>query len=168
MNMFGRDADLPPGVNPEDVMTEDELSAMEKLAKKTVHRGMSVPAILFLESIKPLNFITSQVMVFFEPIIQTVFNFKDYDNFRTALEKRQSIEILIRKIEAHDSVALRKEKAFKKWYRQEKKTWKWYQRYLGIKRPKLDVPEEVLNPPDPAEVAKQITKSDSEDDSKSE
>jgi len=133
------------------ILPEEEEAVLEKLARKVVDRGMTVPAILFLESVKPLNFIGSQTMVFFEPIVQTVFNFKDYDNLRSALEKRESVEILILRIEEYDAVAHKKEKAFKKWYKQEKKKWKWYQRYLGLFRPKYTVPDEVLNPPEEPE-----------------
>ena len=145
MSFLKGGADLP---GPEkETLPEEEMAVLEKLARKTVDKGMTVPAILFLESIKPLNFIGSQVLVFFEPIVQTVFNFKDYDAFRCALEKRESIEILITRIEAFDAVAQKREKAIKKWYKQAKKNWKWYQRYLGVFRPKVQIPDEILNPP---------------------
>ena len=129
------------------ILAEEEEAAFEKLARWVVRKGMTVPAIMALESVKPLNFISSQAMVFFEPIFQAVFNMKEYDTVRQALEKRESIEILILRIEEYDADAYTKERAFKKWYRQEKKKWKWYQRWLGIARPKLQPPDEVLNPP---------------------
>jgi len=138
--------DLP---KPEqDPLESEERAVLEKLAKKVTEKGFTVPAILFLESVKPLNYIGSQALVFFEPIIQTVFNFKDYDNFRCALEKRQSIEILIRMIEEYDAVVLKREKLIKKFMKEQKKSWKWYQRYLGVFTPKVVIPEEILNPPD--------------------
>ncbi|MFQ6008563.1 MAG: hypothetical protein ACE5K8_06370, partial [Candidatus Zixiibacteriota bacterium] len=96
---------------------------------------------------KPLNFIGSQAMVFFEPIVQSLFNFKDYDTFRSALEKRESIEILLLKIEELDAVASEREKRIKKFLKAEKKKWKWYQRWLGIFPPKVQIPDDVLNPP---------------------
>jgi hypothetical protein len=105
---------------------------------------MTVPSILFLESIKPMNFIASQVMVFFEPIVQTIFNFKDYENLRTALEKRDSIEKLVVLIEEYDAIALRREKIVKKYYKEQKKKWKWYQRYLGIFPPRVEYPDELF------------------------
>jgi len=108
---------------------------------------MAVPAIMFLESVKPLNFIGSQTMVFFEPIIQTVFNFKDYDTFRRALEKREMIEIMLLRIEKYDAVAVQRDKRVKKYLKQERKSWKWYQRYLGVFTPKVDYPDEVINGP---------------------
>jgi hypothetical protein len=136
------------------ILPEEEEAVLVKLAGKVVDRGMTVPAILFLESVKPLNFIGSQTMVFFEPIVQTVFNFKDYDNLRSALEKRESIEILILRIEEYDAVDHKRQKAIKKWFKQEKKKWKWYQRYLGIFTPKYPVPEEIINPPEDPEKPK--------------
>ena len=96
MSFFKGSAELP---DPErQPIPEEENLILEKLAKKAVEKGMAVPAILFLESVKPLNYIGSQTMVFFEPIIQTVFNFKDYDTLRMSLEKRETIEILLKKI----------------------------------------------------------------------
>ncbi len=100
----GSGSDVPEKGN--EALPEDESRVLDKLAGKVVEKGMTVPAILFLESVKPLNFIGSQAMVFFEPIVQTVFNIKDYDTLRQALEKRQTIEILLQKIEALDAVAL--------------------------------------------------------------
>ena len=158
MGFFRGSTEFPDSGKP--VLVEEEQAVMEKVAKQVVERRMAVPAIVFLESVKPLNFIASQTLVFFEPIIQSVFTIKDYDTFRTALEKRETIEILIQKIEAYDVIAKKREKAFNKWYKQEKKTWKWYQRYLGVFLPKLDPPDEVkqldaqlkaeLNPPSDA------------------
>jgi hypothetical protein len=145
MSFFKGGVDLPdPEKSP---LPEEEHAVLEKLAKKTVEKRMSIPAIIFLESIKPLNFIGSQFMVFFEPIVQTVFNFKDYNTLRSALEKRETIEILITKIEAYDAVVLKKEKKIKKFMKEEKKKWKWYQRYLGLFTPKVKIPDEVLNDP---------------------
>lgn len=146
MSLFKGHADIPDPDN--SLLPAEEDAVLDKLAKKAVERGMSVPSILFLESVKPLNFIASQVMVFFEPVIQTVFNFKDYNNLRSALEKRESIEILLLKIENYDAVSLSRERRVKKYMKTVKKDWTWYQRYLGLFRPKVKIPDEVLNPPE--------------------
>ena len=60
-------------------------------------------------------------MVFFEPIVQSIFTIKDYNNFRRALERRENIENLLKKIEAQDAVAYKKEKLIRKKYKAEKK-----------------------------------------------
>lgn len=153
MSFFKGSMELP---EPEkDSLPPDEDAVLEKLAKMVVRRGFSVPAIMFLESIKPLNYISSQALVFFEPIVQTVFSFKDYDTFRLALEKRETMEIIILKIEHYDAISHRREKRIKKYYKAQKKNWKWYQRYLGVFTPKVEYPPEVLN--DPPEESEKIS-----------
>lgn len=147
MSIF-RDAMKLPEQGP---LPDEEQVVLEKVAKKVVEKSMTVPAIVFLESVKPLNFVGSQAMVFFEPIVQSLFNLKDYDTFRSALEKRQTLEILIQKIEAMDAVSQEREKRVKAFMKEEKKKWKWYQRYLGVFLPKVTIPDDVLNGPKPAE-----------------
>jgi len=82
---------------------------LRRLAAKVVEWKMTVPAILFLESVKPLNYIGAQAMIFFEPFVQTVFNLKDYDTFRIMMEKRENVERLLLKIEELDDEALRRD-----------------------------------------------------------
>ncbi|MCK4856893.1 MAG: hypothetical protein KAT58_02890 [candidate division Zixibacteria bacterium] len=94
--------------------TDHERELIDKVARKVVHWKMTVPAIVALESVKPLNYIGSQAMVFFEPMVQAVFNFADYDTFRMMMERRETIEILLQRIEHFDALALRKEKLFKR------------------------------------------------------
>lgn len=145
MSFFKGSGDLP---DPEHTsLPADEEDVLERLAKKAVERGMAVPSIIFLESVKPLNFIASQVMVFFEPVIQTIFNFRDYNTLRSALEKRESVEILLLKIEKYDAVTLAREKRIKKYMKEIKKDWAWYQKYLGLFCPKVKIPDDILNPP---------------------
>src|SRR3990172_10976541 len=121
MGFFRGSMELP---DPEKTnLPEEENAVLEKLAHKVVDRGMTIPAILFLESVKPLNYISAQAMVFFEPMVQSVFNFKDYDTMRIALEKRETLEILLVKIEKYDAVSLEREKRLKKFLKQEKKKW---------------------------------------------
>lgn len=131
-----------------DALPEEEAAVIEKVAHQVVKRSMTVPAIIFFESVKPMNFIGSQAMVFFEPMVQSIFEFKDYNTLRQALEKRQTLEILIQRIEALDAVYLAREKRVKAFLKEEKKKWKWYQRYLGLFPPKVKIPDEILNGPE--------------------
>lgn len=141
MSLFRNNMSLPDPDNPP--IPQEENLVLDKLARKVVEKRMTTPAIMFVESVKPLNFIGSQAMVFFEPIIQTIFNFNDYDTLRRALERRETLEILLRKIEKYDAIALRREKRFKKWLKRERKNWKWYQRYLGLFAPRFEPPDEI-------------------------
>lgn len=78
----------------------DDLEELfERLARRVVDMRMAVPAILFLETSKPLNFVGSQVIGTFEPLVRTIFQWSDVEKLRKALEDRGSIERLILKIE---------------------------------------------------------------------
>lgn len=93
------------GVTAED----DELSPqqrdelVEKIARAVVDRNLTAPAVFFLESVKPLSFIGSQVMVFLDPIVRSIFNLRGYNEVRLAMEDRQNVELLLRRIEALDA-----------------------------------------------------------------
>lgn len=141
-DMFSsRAEDTPPEKPP---IPPEEMAVIEKVANKVVQWQMTVPAILFLESVKPLNYLGAQALVFFEPIVQSIFSIKDYNTFRVALERRENIENLLLKIEEFDAVAHDKQKLYKKKLKIERKKWKWYQRYLGIRQPDIKI--------DPAEL----------------
>ena len=94
-------------------ITPQQQEILTKIAQKVVHWKMSVPAVLFLESVKPLNYIGSQLMAFFEPFVQTLFSWKDYDELRKMMEQRETVEKLLRRIEELDSEAQAKEKTLK-------------------------------------------------------
>ncbi|MGQ9705522.1 MAG: hypothetical protein ACUVWP_00775 [bacterium] len=78
----------------------DEL--IEKIATEIVERDLTAPAVFLLESSKPLSFIGSQVLLFLEPIIQSIFEFKSYRDIRVLFEDRENVERLIQRIEALD------------------------------------------------------------------
>jgi hypothetical protein len=106
-------------------LTPQQEEILIKIARKVIHWKMAVPAILFLESMNPLNYVGSQKMAFFEPFVQTLFNWKDYDECRRMMEDRQTVERLLQKIELLDSEALAKEKELKKERKsQRKKQWR--------------------------------------------
>ncbi len=81
-----------------------ETALISKLADFEVRRNMSMPAIMFLESVRPLNFVGSQAMVFFKPFISRLFTKVEYDKLATILEKREVIDILIKEIEKRSAI----------------------------------------------------------------
>ena len=111
----------PKSPKEEKELTPEQQEILDKIAKKVVLWKMSTPAILFLESVKPLNYIGSQMMVFFEPFVQTLFSWKDYDEFRKIMEERENVERLLQTIEKFDAEALAKEKEDKKKRKEERK-----------------------------------------------
>lgn len=115
----------PSGNGESGKLTPRQEEILTKLAQKVVGWKMSVPAILFLETMKPLNYIGSQMMAFFEPMFQAVFSWKDYDEFRRMMEERGTVEKLLQKIEKLDVEAQEKEKVLKKERKlKRKKEWK--------------------------------------------
>ncbi len=82
-----------------DTLENCDTVLIRKLADFVVRRNMSVPAIMFLESVRPLNFVGSQAMVFFKPIISRFFTKVEYDKLATILERREVIDLLIKEIE---------------------------------------------------------------------
>lgn len=95
--------------DPGSPFDESELELMEKLAGKVVRWGMGVPAILFLESSKPFNFIASQMMHFFNPFVSVFLDSDKYDKFAGILEKRESVEEIVRTIERKEAERKREE-----------------------------------------------------------
>ncbi len=71
---------------------------------------MTVPAIFFLESMKPLSFLGSQAMHFFEPFVRALFSVSEYDRFAVMMERRENLEALLVKIETQDDTARRAER----------------------------------------------------------
>ena len=91
-------SDAPP-LSPEDQ------ALLDRVATRVVELHMSVPAILTLETAKPLSVIASQALIFFEPMIQSLFRFTDYRRVTALLERRDAIEALILRIEAGEDAA---------------------------------------------------------------
>ena len=112
-------------------LTSEEAAIMEKIAAKVVGLRMTVPAILFLESVKPLNYIGAQALIFFEPFVQALFNLKEYDTFRQMMERRENVERLLLKIEELDAKALAEERVARK-ARKEVSRQRW-RRWFGRK-----------------------------------
>jgi len=86
-------------------LSPEDRGLIEALAARVVRMQLVVPAILFLESSKPLSFLGSQVMVFFEPFVTTFFTAEGYKRASRLMEDRANVELLIRRIEALESEA---------------------------------------------------------------
>jgi hypothetical protein len=94
---------------------------MDRFAARIVDWRMTAPAILFLESAKPLSFLGNQALVFFQPIVQSVFNFKTYDEFIEILEDRENLEYLLLKIEEVESERRKSEREEREQRREERR-----------------------------------------------
>lgn len=101
MSLFG------PGLNPEDYNSDtpekiDDLA--KRIARKIVERDMTVPAIIFLESIKPVSFLGSQMLVFANPVVSLLVQSGDYYRFVRMIEDRENVEKLTVAIEEENAL----------------------------------------------------------------
>lgn len=97
-----------PELSPED----EEL--IELVAEKVVSSRMTVPAILFVESSKPLSFVGSQFLYFLEPIVRAFVKGDRYTRFAALLEDRNNVEILLQAIEHREAAVQDRERLAKK------------------------------------------------------
>jgi hypothetical protein len=74
------------GFSPEDI------ALLEKVARLIVNRGMAAPAVLFLESLGPLNFLGSQVVHGLKPFLDFVTDAAEVERLAALLERRESVE----------------------------------------------------------------------------
>jgi hypothetical protein len=108
-------------VDDKQALTPEQEKLLDRIAARVVGWRMATPAIMFLESVKPMNYVGSQMMVFFEPFVRAIFNFKEYSIFMEIMQERENVEVLLVKIEKLDLEAYRKEKEEKKKRKEEKK-----------------------------------------------
>jgi hypothetical protein len=101
---------LPP---PPDYLTPEQLKLFDRLSDRVVKMRMTVPAMLFLESTRPLNFIGSQAMLFFAPMVHALFAAHEYNLLQQALERRETLGYLADLLEAKEQVESERERAEK-------------------------------------------------------
>jgi hypothetical protein len=82
-------------------LTEDERRLLDELADGIARRRLTSAAMFFLESVKPMGYVGSQMMLFLRPMVSVVWsNPTRWDQLQQVLEKRGSIELLLRRLEA--------------------------------------------------------------------
>jgi len=82
-----------------DISVERREEILSKIAQKVVDLKLAPVAIVMLESSKPLSFVGSQLMVFLQPVVTSIFPFHQYDEVAALLEDRANVEALIQRIE---------------------------------------------------------------------
>jgi len=84
---------------PETLSEEDDQLLLE-LAAKIDSRGLTAPAVLWLESLRPVSFLGSQAMHFLNPFVQMLFDTEKFKRLAEILEERNHLERLLCHIEA--------------------------------------------------------------------
>ncbi|MFI5370624.1 MAG: hypothetical protein ACHQ52_03630 [Candidatus Eisenbacteria bacterium] len=88
-----------PALDPAD------RALLERLADRIVELHLEVPAVLALETARPLSLVAGQALTFFEPIVQSLFRLPDYQRFARIIEHREHLETFARLIEQRADAA---------------------------------------------------------------
>lgn len=75
-----------------------DLALVDRLAAFVAGRRMATPALMLLESGRPMNFLGSQFLVFLAPFATMVFSPREYERFAGILERRGSVDLIIDRI----------------------------------------------------------------------
>ncbi len=84
-------------------VTEAQAAAVDKMAKLITRFSLTLPAIMTLESMRPLTFVGSQFMHVMSPAATMLLPFAEWDQMAKLLEKRDGVEYVITAIERADA-----------------------------------------------------------------
>jgi hypothetical protein len=79
--------------------TEVQRELVDRVCRQIIVRELTTPAMLFLETVRPLNYVTGQTLQFFTPLLSAVGGATAAEQFATFLEHRGSIDYLCRRVE---------------------------------------------------------------------
>ena len=79
----------------ESTFAPEDAALLEKVARLITNRGMALPALLFLESLGPLNFLGSQMLHGLRPFLELVCDAAEMERLTVILERRDSVPRLI-------------------------------------------------------------------------
>ena len=84
-------------------LTAEQDELLDKIAGYIVRKRLTPAVILALETSLPFNFVGSQLMVFFQPMVDFFISMKEYNMIMEMLDRRESIDILIDRIEEFEN-----------------------------------------------------------------
>jgi len=77
-----------------DPLPPADLALLERVAARVVDSRLEAPAILALETAKPVSLLAGQAMIFFEPLLQVLMPGPEVRRFAKLLERRETLEQL--------------------------------------------------------------------------
>ena len=80
-------------------LTPEDEALLDRIATEVVRRRLEVPAIFLLETFKPLEFVGSQLLYFFQPLVGVFYGGPGYGRIAHLLEHKEALERLARRIE---------------------------------------------------------------------
>jgi len=103
-----------------ELKTEQTNEMVDRIAKYLVQKKMAAPAIITIESLRPLSRIGSQVLYFLAPFAEIIFNAEEYQKFALLLEDQKNIKNLVNRIDELDVEMYKEERKYKKLLRKRR------------------------------------------------
>ena len=101
MSIFGKAFSAPEPPGADALEAEEEL--FKRLARQVVSRGLTTPAILFLEAHRPLSFVAGQFLHALGPLAGLLVEERDVERLAESLCRRDGVERLVRSIEDEEA-----------------------------------------------------------------
>lgn len=79
--------------------TDAQRAVIDSLCRLVVSRGLATAALIFLESVRPLNYVSSQTLHFFAPVLSAIADAQACRELAEFLEHRGSVDYLCQRIE---------------------------------------------------------------------
>jgi len=80
-------------------LSDAERRSLDTLARAVVRWGLTTPALLFFESVRPLGRVGAAALTFFHPMLDALMPSGRYLALRDLLERRDALEALLARIE---------------------------------------------------------------------
>lgn len=103
-----------------EIERERALELIDSVARAIAERKMAAAAILWIESLRPLHSIGSQLMYFLAPFAEVIFNAKKYQEFAALLEHDEYVRLLLKCIDDLDYEIHNEERKQKRLLRKRK------------------------------------------------
>jgi hypothetical protein len=84
---------------PDTLAPLDDVLLLD-LAMKIERKGLTAPALLWLESLRPVSFLGTQLMHFLNPFVSMLYDSNTFERLAMILEDRAHLERLLCHIEA--------------------------------------------------------------------
>ncbi|NOT35718.1 MAG: hypothetical protein HOP12_16375 [Candidatus Eisenbacteria bacterium] len=82
------------------ILDSDDARLLERLAERVVELRLETPALLAIESARPLAFVASQALVFFQPFVAMWMPVGAYERFALLMQDRRNVDALAEHIES--------------------------------------------------------------------
>ena len=88
-----------------EALGAEDVALLDRLAAAIARRGLVGPALLFLESLAPLNFLGSQALHAASPVLDLAGVGPDADRLAAILERREAVAVFRDRLEAAAAIA---------------------------------------------------------------